>query len=211
MLKHFKLFASAVLTLGLCSFLATGAAAQSFQLHSPAFQNNGTIPLSAVLNNPTNGVNSCTATGAAGGDQSPALYWTGVPWGTQSYVVMLYDVTAGFTHWGIYNINGWANGLPANAGVAGSSYGTQIMNDFYLGDEYDGPCPPNGVAPDAHQYVFSVYALSSRLYVPGTTNFVANSEGLFHALVQAGAKGQILGTASLTGYFSSTPGSGNNN
>ena len=210
MLKRIGLFTLAALLFGVC---ATSAPAQvsasfpeNFQLRSPAFVNNGVIPLSAVLNNQVNGANTCTANGAAGGDQSPQLFWTGAPWGTESYVVVLYDVTAAFTHWGMYNIKASATGLPANAGAAGSNYGTQIGNDFGLGNQYDGPCPPAGYAPYAHQYVFTVYALSSKLDLPESANFPANAETLYHALIKAGENGQILGRASLTGYYSSTPG-----
>src|SRR5579863_6408210 len=71
--------------------LAAGAYAQNFQLYSTTFQNNGTPPVSMILNNPSNGVNTCTASGAAGGDQSPQLFWAGAPWGTRSFVVVLYD------------------------------------------------------------------------------------------------------------------------
>ncbi len=195
------------LTAGL--LLATTAYPQDgFQLHSPEFQNNGTPPLSMILNEQSNGVNVCTASGAAGGDQSPELYWTQAAPNTVSYVVVLYDTTASFTHWGIYNIAGNANGLPENAGVAGSSYGMQIENDFGLGQQYDGPCPPAGVTPEIHNYVFMVYALSTRLSVPGSANFPANAETLYHALIQAGERGQILGTASLTALYSATPGTG---
>ena len=112
---------------------------RKFQLHSTEFFNNGIIPLSAVLNNQVNGVNTCSANGAAGGDRSPELFWTGAPWGTESYVVVLYDVTAAFTHWGMYNIKGNAIGLPVNAGAAGSAYGTQILNDFRLGQRIRRP------------------------------------------------------------------------
>ena len=176
-----------------------------FQLFSPAFENGGVLPLSTILNYPSNGQNACTATGVAGGDQSPALYWSGAPDGTRSYVVMLYDVTASFTHWGMYNIRGNAHGLPVNAGAAGSPYGTQVANDFGFGNQYDGPCPPAGVAPDSHQYVFTVYALSSQLDELGSTNFPANGEALFHAIVRAEARGEVLGHASLVGFYSSTP------
>ena len=65
--------------------------------------------------------------------------------------MVLYDVTAAFTHWGMYNIAPQWTGLPENAGVANSPYGRQIYNDFFVGPEYDGPCPPANVAPDAHQ------------------------------------------------------------
>jgi Raf kinase inhibitor-like YbhB/YbcL family protein len=189
--------------------LAVTAHAQTgFQLHSVAFPENGTPPLSAILNNPANGVNACTVSGAAGGDQSPELYWTDAPLGTRSFVVVLYDTTAAFTHWGIYNISANLNGLPQNAGVAGSRFGAQVENDFDLGQEYDGPCPPASVVPDIHNYVFTVYALSSTLTLPGSTNFPPNGEALYHALITAGERGQILGHASLTALYSATPGTG---
>jgi Raf kinase inhibitor-like YbhB/YbcL family protein len=192
-----------------CALLgATAVAQDGFQLHSSEFSQDGTPPLSMILNNPTNGVNSCTASGAAGGDQSPQLFWTGAPWGTRSFVVVLYDTTAAFTHWGMYNIAGNVNSLPQNAGVAGSTYGSQIENDFLLGQQYDGPCPPAGYAPEIHHYVFTVYALSTTLTVPGSANFPANAETLYHALIAAGENGQILGQARLTALYSSTPGTG---
>ena len=191
------------------ALLATTAYPQNgFQLHSTTFQNYGTPPLSMILNEQSNGANVCTASGAAGGDQSPELFWTGAPWGTRSFVVVLYDTTASFTHWGIYNIPGSLNGLPQNAGVAGSRYGTEIENDFDFGMEYDGPCPPAGYAPEIHNYVFTVYALSTNLNLPGSANFPANGETLYHALIDAGVHDQILGTASLTALYSATPGTG---
>ena len=73
-----------------CAVLPPIALAQGpFQLHSATVQNNGTPPLSMILNNTVNGVNACTASGAAGLDQSPELSWTGVPRGTRSFVVVL--------------------------------------------------------------------------------------------------------------------------
>ena len=200
--RTMRLFAAGTL------LAATANAQNGFQLHSATFQNDGTPPLSMILNNQSNGVNTCTASGAAGGDQSPELFWTGAPWGTRSFVVVLYDTTAAFTHWGIYNISANLNQLPQNAGVAGSSWGSEIENDFGLGQEYDGPCPPANYAPDIHNYVFTVYALSTTLNLPASTNFPANAETLYHALIAAGQNGQILGQASLTALYSSTPGTG---
>jgi Raf kinase inhibitor-like YbhB/YbcL family protein len=201
--KRISLAAGTFLALGV---LATSALAQnSFQLHSATFTNDSTLPISMILNNQVNGVNTCTASGVAGYDESPELFWTGAPRGTQVFAVVLYDVTASFTHWGMYNISGNVDQLPANAGVANSSYGLQIENDFDLGQQYDGPCPPANVAPDTHKYVFTVYALSKKLSLPGTTNFPANGETLYQALIRAGQQGEILGEASLTGLYSSTP------
>lgn len=200
--KLLALFAAGALT------AATALAQDGFQLHSTTFSEDGTPPLSMILNNPTNGVNGCTASGATGLDQSPELHWTGAPRGTQSFVVVLYDTTASFTHWGMYNIAANVTVLPENAGVAGSPYGTQVGNDFGFGPQYDGPCPPAGYAPEVHHYRFTVYALSTTLNLPGSANFPANGETLYHALIKAGENGQILGQASLTALYSATPGTG---
>ena len=201
--KRVSLVAGVALALGMLA--ASAPAQESFQLRSTTFSNGSTLPISTILNNQVNGVNTCSASGAAGYDESPELFWTGVPKGTQSFVVVLYDVTASFTHWGMYNIGGNVTQLPENAGKAGSSYGLQVENDFGIGQEYDGPCPPANVAPDTHKYVFTVYALKTKLGLPGSTNFPANGETLYHALIRAGEQDEILGEASLTGLYSSTP------
>jgi Raf kinase inhibitor-like YbhB/YbcL family protein len=201
--KRISLAVGVALALGVLA--ASAPAQESFQVHSTTFSNDGTLPISMILNNQANGVNTCTANGAAGYDDSPELSWTGAPRGTQFFAVVLYDVTAAFTHWGMYNISGNVTQLPENAGVANSHFGLQIENDFDLGQQYDGPCPPANVAPDTHKYVFTVYALSTKLSLPSSTNFPANAETLYHALIRAGEQGEILGKTSLTGLYSSTP------
>lgn len=201
--KRIGLVVGVAFALGILA--ASAPAQESFQLHSTTFSNDSTLPLSTILNNQVNGVNTCTANGAAGYDESPQLFWTGAPRGTQSFVVVLYDVTASFTHWGMYNIAANVNQLPENAGKAGSAYGLQVENDFDLGQQYDGPCPPASVTPDTHTYVFTVYALSTTLHLPSLANFPSNAETLYHALIRSGQQGKILGEASLTGFYSSTP------
>ena len=129
--KRIALTASVALAMGILP--ASAPAQQQFQLHSTTFSNGSTLPLSTILNNQVNGVNTCSINGAAGGDESPELSWTGAPRGTQSYVVVLYDTTASFTHWGMYNIGGNVTQLPKNAGKAGSPFGMQVENDFDLG------------------------------------------------------------------------------
>lgn len=198
-----QLMAFAAVALGLLA--ANGSAQEQFRLSSTTFSNDSTLPISMILNNQVNGVNTCTPNGAAGYDESPQLFWTGAPRGTRSFAVVLYDVTAAFTHWGMYNIPGNVMQLPENAGRANSPFGPQIDNDFGLGMQYDGPCPPANVAPDAHRYVFTVYALSTTLTLPSSANFPANAETLYHALIEAGQQGEILGKASLAGLYSSTP------
>ena len=175
-----------------------------FQVTSTTFQNNQTLPISAIENIEVNGVNVCSLDGSTGGNQSPELSWTNPPQGTHSFVVVLFDTTASFTHWGMYNIAGDAAGLPENAGVPGSPFGTQVINDFFIGAEYDGPCPPANIEPTVHHYVFTVYALDKQLQLKSSANFPANAETLYNALIDVGAAGHILGSAKITGLYSTT-------
>jgi Raf kinase inhibitor-like YbhB/YbcL family protein len=176
-----------------------------FKLSSSTFEDGATLPLSMIYTfysstAPT--TNICTYNGEAGGDESPELSWTDAPRHTRSFVMVTYDVTASFTHWGMYNISGDATGLPANAGVAGSTYGEQIANDF--GDlSYDGPCPPTGLTPLVHHYVFTVYALDTMLpTLPTHGDFPPGAEALYHALISAGRDGHILDSTSISGFYS---------
>lgn len=180
-------------------------ASNSFQLSSTTFANGATLPLSMLSNIIVNGSNACSVDGSPGGNQSPELSWTNAPRPAVSFAVTVYDVTAAFTHWGIYNIPPTATELPENAGVAGSPLGKQIVNDFFIGHEYDGPCPPAGVAPFAHRYVFTVYALDEVLSLPSPRNFQASAETLYQALISAGRGGHILRSSSITGFYSTTP------
>ena len=108
---------------------------------------------------------------------------------------------ASFTHRAMYNIAPTTTELPENAGVAGSTYGAQVANDF--GDlSYDGPCPPPQYTPKVHHYVFTVYALDVELpTLPSFGAFPPGAEGLYHALIRAGRYGHILATASIDGFF----------
>jgi Raf kinase inhibitor-like YbhB/YbcL family protein len=132
-------------------------------LQSATFTNVGTLPLSMINNAPdANGLNTCTASGAAGGNQSPQLAWRNAPDETQSFVVVVYDTTAQFTHWAMYNIPAGTTSPPENAGVAGSGYGIQNGSDF-LSPSYGGPCPPTTLTPFVHEYKVTMYALDEFL------------------------------------------------
>jgi Raf kinase inhibitor-like YbhB/YbcL family protein len=184
---------------------AWDAGAGRLEVTSTTFTENGPLPDGVIYNFLSNGLNICTASGSPGGDHSPELHWSHVPQNTRSFVVILYDPTASFTHWGMYNIAPGVRMLPEGAGVADSRYGAQVNNDF--GDpNYDGPCPPQGVAPDAHHYVFTVYALDTELRVPSLANFPANAETLYHALLDAARHGHVLASGHIATYYSATPG-----
>jgi Raf kinase inhibitor-like YbhB/YbcL family protein len=161
-----------------------------FRVTSKTFQNDTIVPASMVFNGTLGSV-------CVGGNMSPDLKWTkAVPW-TKSYAVVTYDVTANFTHWGIYNIPPDVTELPANAGVATSSY-PQITDDAgNVG--YAGPCPPPDIVPSGiHRYLFTVYALDTKLDLPAfPPGFPAPSETLFRAMI-----GHVIEAATITGLFS---------
>jgi Raf kinase inhibitor-like YbhB/YbcL family protein len=114
--------------------------------------------------------------GCHGGNQSPALQWSGAPDGTKSFAVTMYDPykppVSGWWHWIVYDLPATTVGLPRQAGAAGGaglpSGAKQGLPD---GDapqpHYYGPCPDQGDPP--HHYVITVYALSvDHLDVPST-------------------------------------------
>lgn len=114
--------------------------------------------------------------GCTGGNQSPELKWTGVPVGTKSFAVALFDPDAlqgrGYWHWLVVNVPAKTRELPRDTGkVDGSKLpknALQIKNDFRI-PGYSGACPPESDAP--HGYVMTVYALKvARLTVPPDAN-----------------------------------------
>jgi Raf kinase inhibitor-like YbhB/YbcL family protein len=98
-----------------------------------------------------------------GDDVSPALAWTDVPEGTESFALICHDPDApvvspgayGFVHWVLYNIPGSVKSLPE----AVDDY-TVGGNDFGDGRAYGGPMPPEGHG--THRYFFWLFALSSK-------------------------------------------------
>ena len=132
--------------------------------------------------------------GCKGDNVSPALSWSGVPAGTRSIAVTVYDPDAptgsGWWHWVVANLPastralakgaGSGDGLPAGA--------VQVRTDFGK-PGYGGPCPPAGDHP--HRYLFTVHALDvDKLDVsaessPARVGFYLH----FHTL----AKGTLMG------------------
>ena len=138
-------------------FLASSHAhAEGFVVTSPQIKAGGKISMEQVFN----------SFGCQGANVSPALIWKGVPAGTKSFAVTLYDTDAptgsGWWHWVIFNIPANVNGLAKDAGnvqatlaPAGS---VQSRTDFGK-PGYGGPCPPAGDKP--HRYQLTVYALKT--------------------------------------------------
>jgi hypothetical protein len=97
-----------------------------------------------------------------GDDVSPAIEWSGVPEGTQSFAVVVHDPDAplvdGFTHWVLYDIPADARSLEEGTHEYVSGLNT-LGNDAYMGP---GPPPGHG----SHHYYVWVYALDANLDLP---------------------------------------------
>jgi len=105
------------------------------------------------------------AFGVPGGkDQSPQLSWTGVPSGTKSFVVTMYDPDAptpsGFWHWVLVDVPASTTQLPTGAGSPDGkllpSGAWQLPNDARA-PQFIGAAPPAGTGK--HRYFLVVQAL----------------------------------------------------
>ena len=135
------------------TLLAVGSAqAGSLRAESPDMANGGRVALAQVYGRD----------GCEGQNRSPAVRWSGVPAGTESFAVTLFDPDAphagGWWHWVVFNIPSYATALPAGAGSGGGlpAGAVQALNDFGA-TGYGGPCPPSDVSP--HHYELTVWAL----------------------------------------------------
>src|ERR1700681_2146724 len=95
----------------------------------------------------------------AGGNQSPALLWSGAPSGTQSFVVTLFDrdersTPSGWWHWVVYDLPKNPDRLPMGAGTEHSQLlpadAQQGRTDLGT-DAYHGPCPAEIEYADIHE------------------------------------------------------------
>lgn len=169
-------------------FTSTGKPTDSFKLTSASFSDGATLAEVHVFN----------SFGCSGGNQSPALSWSGAPEGTKSYAILMYDPDAptgsGFWHWVVYNLPATTNGLAAGAGEAsGKSLpagSAQGRTDFGS-PGYGGPCPPPGSGN--HRYYFRVHALKvEKLDLPA---------GATAALAGFNINANTLATAQIVGVF----------
>lgn len=164
---------------------ASGTHRNALQMTIPAFADGSTLPTKF----------SCVAKGHGA---SPEVHWSGVPAGTQSFVILMHDPEAhhdkgleDVTHWLIWNIPGTARGLPEGV-PAGDTLpdGThQVPAHGSPVGVYFGPCAPPG---SNHHYVWNLYALDTKLNLPAA----ATREEVMKA-----TDGHILGSAVWIGLF----------
>jgi len=150
---HLSTAAAATLALGLLG--ATAHAADIFSLTSTTFKD-GTIMPKKVANSQAN---APTNPNCVGDNVSPEFSWTGVPEGTKSFALTMFDpegrAPSGVSHWVAY-------GIPAS--VTGFAEGeVSKESDKYVGGKslfgvgtYRGPCTPPNTTP--HHYTFVLIA-----------------------------------------------------
>lgn len=134
--------------------------------------------------------------GAGGTNVSPPLAWTGAPAGTQTFAVVMRDVTLGGNdnfHWTIFDMpaatSSLPEGVPTGATPAAPAGAKQIADSFNVDVGYLGPCPPNG----SHEYVFTLYALSAaQLPTP-----IVSTPAAYESTIQ----GLSLASATLKGVY----------
>jgi Raf kinase inhibitor-like YbhB/YbcL family protein len=145
--------------------------AVALSLSSPAFPAGSPIPQRFTCN---------------GQGVSPPLRWSGVPVRARSLAVELQDPDAPggvFTHWLFWNVSVRMHTLPAHV-----TWRLQGRNSFgHIG--YSGPCPPQG---STHHYVFTLFALSSKL-----TLRRGSSSSRLHAAI----RGRLVSRATLVGTY----------
>jgi len=159
----------------------------TFQLTSPAFENNELIPKRYTCD---------------GENISPPLEISNVPEQAKTLALIVTDPDIPdevrermgieiFDHWVVFNIpadkvrNG-SGGINPDA-----AWGTLGVNS--AGEHgYTGPCPPAEYQPTEHRYIFSLYALDDTLPL---------QQGARKADVMEAMKGQIVEKAELVGRY----------
>jgi len=144
---------------------------------------------------------SQAAPGVAPGEgMSPAINWTNVPAGTQSFVLNMRDLdvarnrtTEDQAHWVVWNIpassKGMTEGQPKGAQLPDGSYQHSATGLVYRG-------PGAAATGPKHHYIFEIYALDVKLDVtPGADAFESRTK-VFQAM-----QGHVLGKAVYSGLF----------
>jgi len=137
---------------------------------------------------------------ATGEGLSPAINWTNVPAGTQSFFLNMRDMdvarnktTDDQAHWVVWNIPATATGLPE-----GVPKGPKLANGAFqfsaTGQMYRGP----GAAANGpkHHYMFELYALDTVIDVQPAADAFETRANIMKAI-----QGHVIGKAVYGGLF----------
>lgn len=161
------------------------AAGPAMTLSTTAFPDGGQIPAKYTQ---------------AGDQTSPALVWKNAPANTASFVLHMHDMevarnrtTDDQVHWVVWNIPGSATGLPE-----GVPQGADLKDGSHQisasGPMYRGPGAP--ATGPMHHYTFEIFALDTKLDVPGSSDAFETRANVMKAM-----QGHILGKAVYMGLF----------
>jgi Raf kinase inhibitor-like YbhB/YbcL family protein len=168
LVKRHHLFAAAAATLTLGLFGTAANAADIFTLSSTTFQDGKIMP-KKVANSQAN---APTNPNCVGDNVSPQFSWTGVPEGTKSFALTMFDpegrAPSGVSHWVAY-------GIPAS--VTGFAEGeVSKESDKYVGGKslfgvgtYRGPCTPPNTTPHHYTFVLIATDFDPKELPPGLT------------------------------------------
>jgi phosphatidylethanolamine-binding protein (PEBP) family uncharacterized protein len=154
-----------------------GAGGSGFTLTSPAWISQpGCAPASKTGCGvfPKENIN----TGIGGGNKSPELDWTAGPAGTQSYAIVLHDLTylvngKPNVHWVMWNIPSATRMLPpALETTAMPSVPAGSSQRSYSGNGYQG----SGACGNVYEFI--LYALPTATFTPNGTTQTAAADGL---------------------------------
>lgn len=136
----------------------------------------------------------------AGEQVSPALNWSSVPPGTQSFVLHMLDPdvarnkgTETQVHWLVWNIPATATGLPENV-PKGATLADGSQQISASGPVYRGPGAP--ASGPQHHYTFEIYALDTKLDVAAGADAFETRTAVMKAM-----QGHVLGKAVYVGLF----------
>jgi hypothetical protein len=149
-----------------------------FTLTSSTWTEGGMIPVASTCN---------------GANTSPPLAWTNAPPGTQSYALVLTDLSNNLVHSVMYDVPSSLSSLPAGvekayqpSNVTGAKQ-TLAYDNSTRG--YMGPCPPS-----EHTYELALHALDVAT-LPGATMSTTRAQAV--TIIQA----HDLGVAKLTAKY----------
>ena len=159
-----------------------------FQLNSPSFANNGTLPDKYT----------CKEHGFGTG-LSPPLSWSGAPSGTKDFMVVMWKST-GYS-WCVYNIS-TVDHLDEQESVNGILGATVAFSEgvpsigYY---KYDAPCSSG---PGAKTYIFYIFAFSQRIQpVLQEKGVLATDGGINPVTIIEAMKDSYLSVAALMTTF----------
>ena len=157
-----------------------------FSLSSRAFSDGGVIPSRFSGSR----YPQCT-----GSNSFPQLSWVDAPSETDSFALIVEDLTVPWVHLNLFGLSPQTSSLDEIASATPTSFpsGTVVGRNTWRDRGWGGPCPPSGT----HRYRFKLYALSAG-GGPASPPSAPITMSSFEALYSS----SILDSAELTGTFS---------